>query len=222
MLITNGLVFTGKEFRKGLQVRLENGTVAEVGENLALRNGEEQLDLGGDYLLPGFVDVHIHAFMGKDTMEGEEAVRAMSRGLAKLGVAAFCPTTMSASLGGTREALKGIRAAMEAPEKDGTRVLGAHMEAPFLNPSYKGAQREECLMAPSAEAYGQLTRGIRCVRMMTLAPELPGATELIRTLAARGIVTCAAHSGASAEDIHAAADAGLTQITHLFTTKLLM
>ena len=220
MLITNGLVFTGKEFRKGLQVRLENGTVAEVGENLALRNGEEQLDLGGDYLLPGFVDVHIHAFMGKDTMEGEEAVRAMSRGLAKLGVAAFCPTTMSASLGGTREALKGIRAAMEAPEKDGTRVLGAHMEAPFLQEAKAGAQRKEFFRDPEWAVFEEMTDGHpEIVRLITMAPERQGSKEFIRRAREAGVHVSIGHTSADAKTVHAAADWGADHVTHTFNAQ---
>ena len=95
MLITNGLIFTGDAFARGLSVRLRGGRVAETGEALAAEPGEEMLDLAGDALLPGFVDVHIHAYRGSDTMAGEEAVRRMSRELYALGVAAFCPTTMS-------------------------------------------------------------------------------------------------------------------------------
>ena len=81
MLLTNGIVFDGTYLKEGIRVRLENGQVAETGEGLAPAAGEEVLDLAGDYLLPGFVDVHIHAYQGKDTMGGEDAVRGMSRGL---------------------------------------------------------------------------------------------------------------------------------------------
>lgn len=93
------------------------------------------------------------------------------------------------------------------------------MEAPFLCPKYKGAQLEECLCLPTVEAYETMTRGVDCVRMMTLAPELPGAPEMVAYLKAHGVVTCAAHSNATAEDVHAAADRGLTQITHLFNAQ---
>ena len=101
----------------------------------------------------------------------------------------------------------------------GAAVLGAHMEAPFLCEKYKGAQLGECLMNPSVEAYEAMTRGTDCVRMMTLAPELPGALDMVAYLKARGVVTCAAHSNATAEEVHAAADRGLTQITHLFNAQ---
>lgn len=217
MLLENGLLFVDGRFIRA-SVRTAGGRITGIGD-LTPEAGERVYDCGGNHVLPGFVDIHIHAYGGADCMRGEADVRAMSRGLLETGTAAFVPTTMSATKEETRSALSGIQAVCDRQEPGGACVLGAHMEAPFLNPSYKGAQRAECLMAPSAEAYGQLTQGIRCVRMMTLAPELPGATELIRTLTARGVVTCAAHSGASAEDIHAAADAGLTQITHLFNAQ---
>ena len=88
MLFVNGTVFDGETFRKGLAVRAENGTVTETAEVIPWGKREQIVDLQGDYLLPGFVDVHIHAFRGRDVMEGEEAVREMSRNLAEAGVAA--------------------------------------------------------------------------------------------------------------------------------------
>ena len=75
MLIENGTVFTGTEFENGLSIRLMNGIVQEVGESLRPEAGEKVIDLEGDYLLPGFVDVHIHAFRGSDTMRGETDIR---------------------------------------------------------------------------------------------------------------------------------------------------
>ena len=143
----------------------------------------------------------------------------MSVGLLETGVAAFVPTTMSAYEEETYEALCGIQAVMDRPEARGAAVLGAHMEAPFLALLYKGAQLGECLVQPSMEAYDRMVKGLTCVRMMTLAPELDGAMEVIAGLKARGVVTCAAHTAAQAEHIHAAADVGLTQITHLFNAQ---
>ena len=109
MLIENGTVFTGTEFENGLSIRLMNGIVQEVGESLRPEAGEKVIDLEGDYLLPGFVDVHIHAFRGSDTMRGETDIRRMSRELAGTGTGAFCPTTMSASMEDTAKVIDGIR-----------------------------------------------------------------------------------------------------------------
>ena len=217
MLVRNGRVFLEGRFRDA-DVRLGDGIVREVGA-LAPLPGEEIRDCAGQYVLPGFVDIHIHGYGGADCMRGERDVRRMARGLLQTGVAAFVPTTMSATEEETRAALAGIQSAADRQEPDGAAVLGAHMEAPFLAPDYKGAQRADCLLPPSVPAYERLTRGIACVRMMTLAPELPGALPLIRYLSDKGIAVCAAHSGATAEEIHAAADAGLSEITHLFNAQ---
>ena len=217
MLVKNGLAFVDGAFVRA-DVRLEGGRIAEVGE-LEPRDGETIRDAAGLYVLPGFVDIHIHAFGGADCMRGEADVRRMSDGLLETGVAAFVPTTMSAYAEETHQALRGIQAVMDRPQERGAAVLGAHMEAPFLALRYKGAQLGECLVPPSVQAYDDIVRGLTCVRMMTLAPELPGALEVIAELKRRGVVTCAAHTEARAEHVHAAADAGLSQITHLFNAQ---
>lgn len=217
MLVKNGLAFIRGAFVQA-DVRIENGRMAEVG-HLAARAGEEIRDARGLYVLPGFVDIHIHAFGGADCMRGEQDVRRMSAGLLETGVAAFMPTTMSAYPEETHNALSGIQAVMDRPQARGATVLGAHMEAPFLALRYKGAQLGECLVPPSVVAYDEMVQELTCVRMMTLAPELPGAMEVIAELKKRGVVTCAAHTAALAEHIHAAADVGLSQITHLFNAQ---
>ncbi len=217
MLVKNGIAFVDGKLTAA-DVRLENGKIAEVGA-LEAKAGEEVRDASGLYVLPGFVDIHIHAFGGADCMRSEDDVRRMSDGLLKTGVAAFVPTTVSAFPEETYQALKGVQAVMDEPQACGAAVLGAHMEAPFLEVKYKGAQRGECLIPPSVEAYDGMVRGLNCVKMLTLAPEIPGALELIAELKARGVVTCAAHTAARAEHIHAAADVGLTQITHLFNAQ---
>ena len=220
MLIENAVVFTGAGFHTGLKVRTENGRIMETGEDLSLLPGEERVDLEGDYLLPGFVDVHIHAYQGRDTMEGEEAVRAMSRGLAQLGVAAFCPTTMSASEEDTRTAVEGIRSVMERHEPGGARVIGAHMEAPFLQEKKAGAQRKEFFRDPDWEALERMTgRNPGAVKLITIAPERGGSGEFIRQAAGHGIHVSIGHTDADAETVHRAADDGADHVTHLFNAQ---
>ena len=98
VLLRNGLFFVDGHFWENLCVRLETGRVTAMGEGLAPLDGEAVIDLQGDFVLPGFVDAHIHAFRGHDTMQGEDAIRQMARELYQEGVAAFLPTTMSASV----------------------------------------------------------------------------------------------------------------------------
>ena len=219
MLILNATVFNGSDFIRNCGVRVRDGKITETGV-LFPEPGEAVEDLSGDFLLPGFVDVHIHAFGGRDTMQGEDAVRAMSRELLRLGVAAFCPTTMSADPEETLAAVRGIRAVMDRPEPAGARVLGAHMEAPFLQESKAGAQRKEFFTDPSMEKLEKLTGGdFSAVKLITVAPERDGSKEFIRGARAAGIRVSIGHTSADAEQAHLAADWGADHVTHTFNAQ---
>lgn len=219
MIIKNAKAFMGGSFQENTDILVKDGKIAEIGAGLAV-DGEEVLDLNGDVLLPGFVDVHIHAFMGKDTMNGEEAVRHMSRELKKFGVAAFLPTTMSASPADTVKALEGIKAVMEQPEAEGAVVLGAHMEAPFLNEGKAGAQPKQFFVLPTEDNWQLYTGGNEdIVRLITMAPEKEGALDFITRLTNSGITVSIGHTGADAETVHAAADHGANHITHTFNAQ---
>lgn len=219
MLIKNAKAFINGAFHEGTDILVMDGKVSAIGQGLAAEE-EELLDLGGDLLLPGFVDVHIHAFMGQDTMNGEEAVRHMSRELKKFGVAAFLPTTMSASPEATRKALAGIKAVMDRPEADGAIVLGAHMEAPFLQESKAGAQLKEYFVLPTEENWKNYVGDYEdIVRLITMAPEKEGALDFIKRLTDAGITVSLGHTSADAETVHAAAEYGASHITHTFNAQ---
>ena len=217
-LYRNARLYLDGKFTEPDCVYTENGRIAAIGE--ADLQADEIIDLNGDYLLPGFVDVHIHGFRGHDTMRGEADVRAMSRELAKEGVAAFLPTTMSASPEATAAALEGVRAVMLNPEKDGAVVLGAHMEAPFLSAGRAGAQPACYFADPTKENWEKYTGGCEnIVRMVTMAPERENALAFIGYLTGRGITVSLGHTDADAECVHAAADAGATHVTHTFNAQ---
>jgi len=219
MLICNAVVFDGKEFHGDWRVRLEGGQVTGAGSGLPAAGGEEVLDLGGDYLLPGFVDVHIHACAGMDTMRGEGDIRGMSRFLYTLGVAAFCPTTMSAATEDVRRAMDAVRRVMREPEAEGARVLGAHMEAPFLSAKHAGAQRAEFFRDPDWDAFLEMAGDPFAVRLITLAPERKGSEAFIRKARAAGVRVSVGHTDASAEQVHRAGDWGADHITHTFNAQ---
>lgn len=220
MLVINATAYPEGRFVSSLCVRMEGGRVQEVSSALAPLPGEEVLDLAGDYLLPGFVDVHIHGYKGRDTMQGEAAIRAMSRELYKEGVAAFLPTTMSAAPEETMHAISGVRAVMASPEPVGAQVLGVHMEAPFLNPLRAGAQRKEHFCAPAMETLLVLTGdNLQGIRLLTLAPELEGSEGLIRAARGAGLTVSLGHTCATAEETHLAADRGATHVTHTFNAQ---
>ena len=218
MLIVNGTVFNGKTFEKGLAVRIRNGEVAETGMNLAAEPGEEVTDLEGDYLLPGFVDVHIHAFRGSDTMRGEADIRKMSRELGHAGTAAFCPTTMSASEADTKRVMADIRKIMEDQE-DGARVLGTHMEAPFLSEGRAGAQMKKFFRDPDWDAFISMAGDPAAVKLITMAPERKGSETFIRKAASAGVHVSVGHTDADAAKVHEAAGWGADHVTHTFNAQ---
>ena len=220
MLIINAKAYLEGTFVSPMSVRISEGRVQTVSADLQPLPGEDVLELGGDYLLPGFVDVHIHGYKAHDTMEGENSIRAMSRDLYEQGVAAFLPTTMSASSTETLRAVTGTRAVMAAQECRGAQVLGVHMEAPFLNRQKAGAQRKRYLCDPTMERMLALTGGsLEGIRMITLAPERNGAEAFIRVMKEAGVVVSLGHTTASANLTHQAADWGASQITHTFNAQ---
>lgn len=210
MLIRPEKLFDGTRLRRGLALRVENGRVSGLG--VSPLPGEEVLTC--HLLSPGFIDIHIHGCMGHDTMHGEVHVGFMAQALPRFGVTAFVPTTMAASLEDTRSALSGVCRAMERLE--GARVLGCHLEGPFLNPARKGAQPSQFILPPSLADYRRIVQGMdHAVRLMTIAPEMPGAEDLIQALSG-GPALCAGHTDASCEQMARAVHLGVSQATHLF------
>ena len=172
-------------------VQIRDGRISAVGEGLE----GDVLRVCGD-LVPGFLDEHIHGIAGHDTMRGAHDVLEMSRALARHGVTTFLPTTMNAGPEETNAALRGVKAAMQAGAP-GADIAGAHMEGPFLGAAYPGAQKAGANLAPTLENYARLTEGAQdVVRLLTLAPENPGARDLIAALAARGVAGSAGRTDA--------------------------
>ena len=177
-------------------------------------------DLSGYFIAPGFIDVHVHGVDGSDVLDRHGALTKIAVGLPKYGVTAFCPTTVACSAAALEETLEEIRRLRELPAMPGALVIGAHLESNFVNPDYKGAQPADYLYEPSSEAAGPVVREIarsrQSVSIVTLAPELDGALNMIRTLVQTGIRVSLGHSGASFETAQAAVDAGARHATHLF------
>ena len=169
-------------------------------------------------VLPGLVDLQVNGAAGVDflTVEDPAALDPALLHLAATGVTGFLPTLISAPLPLVRRALEVLSAA-RAADRPGPRILGVHLEGPFLDPAHAGAHDGAWLQAPSAELAEALLDGPgAAVRLVTLAPELPGAGAVIAALRARGVVVAAGHSGADLTVACAAFDAGVAMVTHLF------
>jgi len=179
---------------------------------LADKNAEI-IDVSGLYIAPGLIDVHIHGSGGKDTMEGsDEALKTISTAVAKNGVTSFLATTMTVDMDSIKKALTQIRNSMQAG-MPGAQLLGAHMEGPFIAEKYKGAQAAKYILAPGWE-HVEPFKDI--IRIVTLAPEVEGAAELIKQLKENHIIASIGHTAATYEEAMKGIDAGATHCTHLF------
>lgn len=175
------------------------------------------VDLDGRIIAPGFIDAHIHGVLGRDVLEGDGAVAAVSAALPRFGVTAFCPTSIACSAATLETFLLEVRRLEDGAGK-GARVLGAHLESNFLNPEYRGAQPAEWLREPAVarDILDVIERHAGAIAIATVAPEIEGGLQLIRTLADLGIRVSLGHSAATFEDAERAFALGATRVTHLF------
>ena len=165
-------------------------------------------------LLPGFIDLHVHGGGGHDTMGAGDAAQHIARVHARHGTTALLATTMTAPLGEIETALRALAPLCHARPAGTARVLGVHLEGPYINPGRLGAQPDFAATATLADVLA--LHALAPLRLITLAPELPGHIELIVALRAQGFVVQIGHSAGSYEDGVAALAAGATGFTHLF------
>jgi N-acetylglucosamine-6-phosphate deacetylase len=169
---------------------------------------------GRAIVLPGFIDTHVHGGGGRDTMEGGDAIATIARRHARHGTTGLLATTMTAPVGEIEAALRALGPACRQRAAQSARVLGVHLEGPYINPDRLGAQPAHAIPATLAEVLrlGELAP----IKVLTLAPELPGHLALIGPLRDAGIRVQIGHSAGSYADGVAALQAGAAGFTHLF------
>jgi N-acetylglucosamine-6-phosphate deacetylase len=207
-------------------VVIEGNRIIDVLKEAPARSaGDLSFDLRHHTVVPGFIDVHVHGVEGADSLDGGSAIQTIASRLPRFGVTAFCPTSVACSPADLRAMLSAIRSARLGPAAGSARVLPAHLESNFINPQYRGAQPLECLRLPRGSVDGEFTghdilREIEAARpdvgIITVAPELEGAIELIRELTSNGHHVSLGHSGATYEQGLEGIDAGARHATHLF------
>ena len=167
-------------------------------------------------IAPGFVDVHVHGWGGHDAMGDEAALDGMARALLRRGVTSFLPTAVTAPFDALEAFAERVRRWTAHAPPDGAAPLGFNLEGPFISPHRPGAQNPAHIAAPVPADRDRLASWLDGWRITTVAPEVPGALELIRFLSARGVRPSLGHSAASAADGRAGYDAGGVTTTHLF------
>ncbi len=210
--ITASTLFTPLERIEQPLLLMDDGAIVEVTSRSRREVPKDSrlVDFADGILAPGFIDLHIHGGAGHDVMEaGAGALPPVERLLASHGVSSYFPTTVTAPLDATLSALTRLADAIEAPERNPqqqngelrARPLGIHLEGPFISHKRRGVHPPENLLAPSPAAFDRFWQAARGhIRVLTIAPELPGALEVITLAAARGVCVSLGHSNADLDE----------------------
>lgn len=221
MVYTATHVWDGKRLHDDSMIVVEDGRIVAIGKRTAseLPPGANIRNFPDAVLAPAFFDVHIHGAAGHDIMEGTpSALSCIGRFLAARGTGAFLATTVSAPLDVTLRSLEGLAGMIaQAPIEGEAKPIGIHLEGPFLSHSKRGAHPPNRLLAPDIRVFDRMYDAAEGnVRLMTLAPELPGAAELAAHATSRGVRVSVGHSDADACETRAAIDAGAVSATHTY------
>jgi len=224
--ITASTLFTPIDRIEQPLLLLEGERVIEVQsrDNREIPPNCEFFDFGDSILAPGFFDIHLHGAAGHDVMESDtDALPAVEKFLAQHGVTAYFPTTVSAPEDATLHALERLALAIEVAETGAVqhdlraRPLGIHLEGPFISHARRGVHPPGNLLPPTLAVFDRFWQAARGrIRMMTIAPELPGALEVVAEAAKRGVCVSVGHSDADLETTRAALQAGARHATHTF------
>ncbi|MCL6626602.1 N-acetylglucosamine-6-phosphate deacetylase [Alicyclobacillus shizuokensis] len=199
-------------------VRVQNGVIRELGAGPAPAAAPSTFsEPRGAWLVPGFIDMHVHGGDGADVMDGRpESVERIGRFHASHGTTGWLPTTLTASADRLLQALDAVHEVRQR-RWQGPVILGVHLEGPFIAPSRRGAQNPEHIVNPSVSlAESLLARVPGLVRSMTLAPERPGARDLIEWLGRQGVLVSMGHTDCDSDTAGEAIRQGVRQATHLF------
>ena len=214
--ITNATIHTPERTIERGSVTVDGDRIVAVGAvaGTAVPAGATHIDAAGLTLVPGFIDLQLNGAFGHDFTADPSTMWEVATGLPRYGVTAFLPTIITSPL---EQVAAGMRVVTGGRPKDfrGAAPLGLHVEGPFLNPKKKGAHNQQYLRLPTPEAVAGWSPASG-VRLVTMAPENPGALDVIRALTARGVVVSTGHSMATYDEAVAGFDAGARYGTHLF------
>jgi N-acetylglucosamine-6-phosphate deacetylase len=212
MTFKNGRLIFPNGVCDGLDLVAENGMITAICAHAAA-TGETIVDLEGNYLAPGFIDLHIHGAMGRDTMQAStKAFRTICDYHASGGTTSLLLTTATAPIKSIVKVVNGVRDAKSSIKQ----IAGVHVEGPFISKTKPGAQRASLMGKPTRRMYKPLLNHSDVIKRMTLAPELPGALALIDELRERNISASGGHSDAWEDHARTAFEHGMRSVTHTF------
>ncbi len=211
--ITNGNVVL-RDSIVGKAVIVDRDRIADITDSVP--GFIKKVDAGGMYVSPGFIETHMHGRKGYDAMDASfEALNGISAALMPSGVTRFLATTMTMSEDNIKNAV--VNAAKSIGKVEGAKLLGLHMEGPFISVEHKGAQPEEYIQKPSMEEFKKLCGGYEdIVRLITIAPETDGAIAFIKEISDKGVDVSMGHTNATYDEAMKGIDAGVVSSTHTY------
>ncbi|MBP8067624.1 MAG: N-acetylglucosamine-6-phosphate deacetylase, partial [Pedobacter sp.] len=215
--IFNGNVITPYRILKNATLLINNKKIECISEGDIDAPGYKLIDAKGNYISPGFIDIHIHGGGGYDFMDGtEEAYLKIAEIHAKYGTTAMAPTTLTCA---KEDLLKAIDLYKSAALKNtkGAQFIGLHLEGPYFALSQSGAQDPRYIRNPDIEEYKEIIAYGDIIKRWSIAPELPGAIEMGKYLKANGIIAAIAHTDAIYEEVIEAVENGYSLATHLYS-----
>ena len=215
--IHNGRVITRDAVLENATVLVEDGLIKAVGSGDIAFEDAYAMDAMGNYVSPGFIDIHIHGGGGYDFMdETEEAFIGIAETHARFGTTAMVPTTLSATKEAIIKALS-LFDAVKDKVHDGSQLLGIHIEGPYFAMNQRGAQDPRYIRDPDPLEYQEIIDHCKGLVRWSVAPELKGALEMGRALRTKGIIAAMAHTDAIYEDVVKAVECGYSLSTHLYS-----
>ena len=215
LLITNCVLYNTPNAEQTTSILIENGIIAQIGQ-INPSDSDNTLDAEGRTIAPGFIDIHIQGAGGADVLDASpEALKAISQTCAHFGTTSFLATTVFKP----NQENKHLKFAAEYTGRNlgGANLLGTHLEGPFVSHEKRAMVSPDCICPPSLEVLEKIidTTGGH-LKMMTIAPELPGSTQIIQRLVESNVVASFGHSNATYDQTLAAFKSGISHITHLF------
>lgn len=215
--ITNGVIITPYRYIRGGSVVIEDGIITGVEERDTEVPDAEVIDAGGNYISPGFIDLHLHGGGGHDFMDGtEEAFLGIAAAHARYGTTAMVPTTLTAEREDLLKTLD-IYESAHAKNVNGAQFLGMHLEGPYFAMSQRGAQDPRYIRNPDPEEYKEVLAHSASITRWSAAPELDGAIEFAEYVRSKGILVALAHTDAVYEEVLKGFESGYTLATHLYS-----
>lgn len=217
--LVNGRVVLPDAIALGKAVVIEHAKIMGIADLVTLGSDMLQVDVGGRFIAPGLIDLHTHGALGHSFNEATaSAFEAIVRANAQRGVTALLATMAAAPIADLARAFEFTRTWMRgSPPQDGAQILGAHLESPYIDPAQKGALDPASIRLPNDGSADALLEFRDVLKIFVLAPEQPGALDLVAKLVHAGIIPAAGHSSAKDDEVQAAMRLGLRHVTHIWS-----